>query len=281
MNGYVVVLRTHRLDDPEFVNLYERLRTDCGEHRTYVMMDNTKGGWEASRGPLCAIDLPASLTLDNTFLVTDADCVAVNSIHDQGYRGGNTVVSWMFWHPETAFVLCHDWLRAKEKEGSCPSFEYVWFVEYDVRCAGSFHDALTICNEIKSDFMACGTSEGGDRLRFASEDPSWCWFPRLDGEIAKRVQHMDRVGSFFPMVRISTPMSEALKSEFGKSTGFSEVYTSTLAAVTPGLTAKAMPATVLGSFRYSPTITREKWTQIESLRKNPTVEPPLLYHPIK
>ena len=79
------------------------------------------------------------------------------------------------------------------------------------------------------------------------------------------------------MVRLSTPMSDAIKSEFGKSTGFCEVYVPTLASVVPGLVAKAMPAHVLGRFRYSPNISREEWGQIEKSHEGPS----LLYHPVK
>lgn len=270
MSNFVVVLRTHRLDDPEIIKLYEKIRAECGLFRTYVILDITNK----------RSTIPKSINSDDVFLVSDGDCIAANSMHDKGYSG-NSSVSWMFWHPETSFVLCHDWLRSKEKAGTCPSFDYVWFVEYDVRCGGSFQDTLSVCNQIEADFMACGTSEGGDRLRLAKEDPGWCWFPRLDGEIAKRVTHHDRVGAFFPMVRISTPMSEVIKREFGKSTGFCEVYIPTLASVTPGLVAKAMPAQVLGKFRYSPNISREEWKQIELSHRNAPDRPSLLYHPIK
>jgi hypothetical protein len=272
----VIVLRTHRVDDPAIVDLFYKLREDCGVHRVYVMFDDTKGAWNESDDSKS----PEHMSKDtNVFLVTDGDCTRANSMHDRGFRC-HSEVSWMFWHPETSFVLCHDWLRSKEAEGTCPPFDYVWFLEYDVRCTGRFSEAFAVCDEIDADFMACGKNDvKADHLRLAKEEPGWCWFPRLDGEIVARVPLVERVGAFFPMVRFSTSMAEAVRNEFGKSTGFCEVYVPTLAAFAPGIVSAAIPPSVLGKFQYSPIISREEWDDIS--KSHGGNQPAQFYHPIK
>ena len=269
MKSSVIVLRTHKVNDPAILDLFDKLRDACGVNRVYMMFDNTKGAWTSSD----------SNKDTNVFLVTDDECTRANSMHNQGFRC-HSKVSWMFWHPETSFVLCHDWLRSKEADGTCPPFDYVWFVEYDVRCTGRFSEAFAVCDEIDADFMACGKDDARvDHFRLAKEEPRWCWFPKLDGEIATRAQHADRVGAFFPMVRFSTPMAETVRKEFGKSTGFCEVYVPTLAAFTPGIVSAAMPPSVLGKFQYAPTISREEWENISKSHTPCLVSQ--FYHPIK
>lgn len=271
----VIVLRTHRFDST-ILELYEKLRTDCGLHRVFVLFDNTQRTWEQSQGTW---EQSQGFTQENVFLVTDAECSSVNSMHDQGFRC-HSDVSWMFWHPETSFVMCHDWLRAKESDGTCPPFDYVWFVEYDVRCTGAFSEAFAVCDSVDADFMASGRAESkADHLRLASEEPHWCWFPRLDGEIATRAPSEQRVGAFFPMVRFTTRMADTVRGEFGKSTGFCEVYVPTLAALSPGIVSAAIPPSVLGKFQYSPAISREEWAEIDG--SHDSLSQAQFYHPVK
>ena len=263
-----VVLRAHRIDDA-MLGLLAKLRLDLGDDRVYVLFDDTRGGWAKGGGD--DVEGLASRTLR----VTDAECLALNSMHDQGY--GHDAASWSFWHPETSFVMMHDWLRLRSEAASV---DRVWFIEYDVRCHGSFADALAVCDAKACDFMACAGGEGqkGDALRTARADPGWCWWCRVDGAIAERVPTEDRVGCFFPMVRISSALVEALRAEFGKSTGFCEVYVPTLCATTPGLVASAIPGAALADFRYSPTIPQATWDAFE--RDGPAPAGSQFYHPI-
>jgi hypothetical protein len=215
------------------------------------VIDDTRGGWsdalEAER------EEAAGGGEDRAFAVSDERCLAMNAMHDRGY-GHTASASWSFWHPETSMVMMHDWL-SNHKSLPENAVDRVWFLEYDVRCSGSFAQALAACDaEVPdADFVACGGGEGQTSLRTFREDPSWCWWPHLSGEIESRVPLSERVGAFFPAVRVSKKLVEALRGEFGKSTGFCEVYVPTLCATTPGLVAAAIPKAALGQYRTNRT----------------------------
>ena len=262
----VCVLRAHVVDE-SMLELFREMRDDLGADRVFVLFDDTRGGW-----PRDAV--PPELA-GCTLVVTDEECIAANTMHDKGY--GHDAASWSFWHPETSFVMMHDWLREK-----MDAVDLVWFVEYDVRCNGSFEHVLARCDAVPADFMACGGGEGQTTLRTGREDPNWCWWPRLDGDIDARVAPADRVGAFFPMVRVSRALVEAIRAQFGRSTGFCEVYVPTLASTTPGLVAAAFPPGSLGQFRYRPMIEPDTWRAFQADTKHRmTPEDARLYHPIK
>lgn len=270
----VCVLRAHRLDGGT-LELLDRLRRDLGRERVFVVFDDTRGAW-TSRDP--SVDLTEGA---DVLVVTDDACERENPMHRKGY--GHDAASWSFWHPETAMVLAHEWL-ARERGVTA---DLVWFVEYDVRCQGSFADVFAECDAIAGDVMACGRSAGDQsRLRLSSEDPGWCWWANgLEGEIAGRVGREALVGCFFPVVRLSRAGAAALRAEFGRSTGFCEVYVSTLIATTPGLVAAPIPVRSLGHFLYSPSITPKDWSEHDAAAAELTAAgtpfPARLFHPVK
>ena len=247
----IVALRTHIMNS-EILKLYEQLCQDLGEERVYILYNNT-------RHPLGSLLPPAAKVM----IFNEDECFAINSMHKSGY--GHNEVSWSFWHPETSAVMFHDFIKDK-------SFDAIWFIEYDVRCHGNFAIPLAECDKIKADFMAKG---GDDRntFRLQSKD-SWCWWAEgLTGEIVHEASIDKRVGAFFPMVRLSKKMIEALRERFGKSTGFCEVYCSTVCVVA-GLVAVPMPESVFEIFRYRPDIKDYNTTP-------PTPPTNRLYHPVK
>lgn len=262
------VLRAHKLDDGT-LEVLERLRADLGRERVFVLFDDTRGGWSRR-------DFHPGLTEGVDLLVlTDDDCERANSMHRRGY--GHDAASWTFWHPEAAMVLMHEWLSERLPADRT---EHVWFVEYDVRCQGSFRDVLARCDQVQADFMACGRDNGDQtRLRLATEDPGWCWWHNgLEGEI-RQLPQSTWVGCFFPVVRLSRAAVAALRASFGRSTGFCEVYVSTLVATTPGLIAAPIPSDALGIFRYLPAISCDEWERIAATDAG--TGQARLFHPVK
>ena len=290
----ICVLRTHVIDH-ETLDLLSELRREMGRDRVFVLFDNTNRRWpveslEIDLNPKWyshethreALDSGESrethreARVYNTLIFDDADCISLNSMHNKGY-GGKGKASWSFWHPETSYVMMYDFIIESSKENiesRNENFEYVWFIEYDVRCSGSFKKAFKLCDDVKGDFMACGGSEGQCRVRRASEDPSWCWWQYVEGGISS-VEMKDRVGVFFPMTRLSRAMFEALRGEFGRSTGFCEVYFPTL-CLHSGLLLTALPSQVIGKFRYRPTIDHDEWSKILSISSDHR-----FFHPVK
>ena len=128
-------------------------------------------------------------------------------------------------------------------------------------------------------FMACGGSDGEIDLRYPDTDPSWCWWETIHGHLAQ-TRKEDRVGTFFPMTRLSHAMVDALRLEFGRSTGFCEVYFSTLCANTPGLVIAPIPGRLLGRFVYRPVMEEEQWNRLR-LSDQASNGEPRFYHPVK
>jgi hypothetical protein len=150
-------------------------------------------------------------------------------------------------------------------------FEYIWFIEYDVYCKGSFAKALKpYNNDYDCDLLAKG---GDDRysIRTVCTHPTWCWWRDLFGEISK-TPYVDRRGSFLPVMRVSRKLIQVLTDNLGKSTGYCEVYIPTI-CVTSGLTYNIMRSSVFGVFRYRPTMTLVEAKLIAEQDK--------LYHPVK
>lgn len=234
----VYTLRTHEINDSVKL-LYEKLVDDVGQDNVFVLYDATN----------FKLPLDCPISSDKIYVVDDSLCLKNNSYHDKGHRSGSASMS--FWHPETSFVLMGYWLSLVKKI----EYDYVWFIEYDVYCNGSFARALQKCDKVSADFMARGRDNGPENFRVGSVDP-WCWWGELHGEIAK-VPQSNRVGCFLPLVRCSKKMLETMRHQFNKSTGFCEVYMTTL-AVKENLVAKPVPLEALGIFRYRPTITDEE-----------------------
>ena len=252
----VYVLRAHILSDTLF-ELFNKLQHELGEDNVFILYDETRTAWDTSKAPSSVIVNNDSNAI--VLIINDVLCLELNSMHDVGY-GGTQNVSWSFWHPETAISIMHAWLRQKNQE-----FKYIWFIEYDVECNGDFAIPLKECDAINADLMAKGQNDGFD-IRDSAVDPGWCWWCRLDGEIAATPDNA-RHGIFFPMVRVSDAMVDVIRNNFGKSTGFCEVYSK--------LICEAMPADVFGCFVYRPTITRYEMEHMSAHPNN------LLYHPVR
>lgn len=234
----VVALRTHKMNSA-IAQLYEQLKDDLGRDRVFMVYD-------ATHEPL-----ESTLKDNHIMIFDDKECKKMNSMHKKS-----------FLHPETSAVMFHDFLLDKSVD-----FDSFWFIEYDVRCHGSFAIPLAVCDDIQADFMAKG---GDDRNEFRKGGIDyWTWWEHLEGDISS-VPLEKRLGSFFPMVRFSKRFIEVLRSQFGKSTGFCELYCPTLCATHSDLILAPMPASVFGVFVHRPPI------YLESIPCNN-----LLYHPIK
>ena len=282
-----VFLRAHSADDGTLRAL-ARLRRDLGRDRVFVLYDATKEQWRPERWPdgtvarawrdVAACGPGATLPRADALVFSDADCLAMNPMHDRGY-GHVDVVSWSFWHAETCVVMCKDFL-----DTMAVPLERFWLIEYDVRCHGSMKEALARCDSAgaecaTADFLANGGGEEGRHaLREHAQDPGWCWFPHIVGRLAEAAPLERRLGAFFPMVRVSRALVRAAAQEFGRSTGFCEVYLPTLCRAA-GLHAAAMPAELFGVFRYRPEIPEQEFERLEAAAAAPPTG--LLYHPVK
>jgi hypothetical protein len=276
MRTSVYVLRTHKWD-ADIRRLHEQLVRDLGRAAVYVLYDTTHGAWDQAAAPegvtatrlegvtATRLEGREAAPLATALLVDDAECVRVNPMHNKGF--GHTA-AWTFWHPETSAVLMHDFLDARGV-----AFDRIWFVEYDVRCHGDFAVPLSACDRIEADFMAKGRDKGTE-LRVGGRD-SWCWWDSITGDLSA-LPLQRRLGVFFPATRFSRAMIEALRGQFGRSTGFCEVYVPTV-CLFERLRLETIPAHVLATFVYQPNMSCADYNRFAE--SSPPTD--LLHHPVK
>jgi hypothetical protein len=112
-----------------------------------------------------------------------------------------------------------------------------WMIESDVGCDGDIATCLRSVRDRTSDFMAT-------KVRTRAQDPGWCWWGALAGEIAAMPME-ERLGCFFPVTRYSRAMLDLLWEHRDASSGFCEVYVPSLAA-RHGLVVAGLPEHVIG-----------------------------------
>lgn len=274
----VYVVRTHVLD-ASVCALFAQLRRDLGEADVYMLYDDTLVPWDPAVLGVAAVRLQACREVAlgaRALLLNDVELHGMNpmqgaALHTPpgcGPPDGQTP-STSFWRPETCIALMHGWLRDVQRL----RFRYVWVIEYDVFCHGSFREALRGCDAIEGDLMAKGAAESvALRCGALDRERRWPWWDNLVGEMA--ATPMDRQhGVFFPMVRLSHAMVDAVRANFGRSTGFCEVYLPTL-CVESGLVLTAMPAEAFGVFRHRPVMS------VEDVEGSGAPDD-RLYHPVK
>jgi hypothetical protein len=153
---------------------------------------------------------------------------------------------------------------SKEKQ-----YDYIWFIEYDVWCNGSFAKALEYTKDIHCDLL----TKGGDTLYEIRRQPKhhWCWWNDLFGELSD-LPMSQRVGGFLPVMRVSTALLDLLHKNLGVSTGFCEIYIPTL-CVANGLSYKTLHPNIFGIFQYRPILFLQ---DVVKYKQNHT-----LWHPVK
>lgn len=236
----VVVLRTH-FWDAHVQRLFNKLTADLGADRVYCIFDATHAS-PATLSMLGSVAWSRSLDLSQSparvVTMTEADCGSINAMHFVGKPGevGSK------YRGETHNVAMYRALRSR------PDWDYMWVMEYDVHCQGSFAKPLQACDSIHADFMAKGCDTGFE-VRTGRNDPGWCWWPDRYGPDLSRVPVADLHGCFYPLTRYSRAFLDVLDADLGRNSGFCEVYIPTL-CVLSSLTYRPMPAEVFGTFRF-------------------------------
>lgn len=244
----IYVLRTHFINQ-SVMRLYHQLKNDFGCDNVVVLLDITKI-------PDLTI-VPNEITHLITITTEEASLIDP-LLHKFNLPG-------MAYRAEA--VLTH--LYDKITKHIC-TFQYMWLIEYDFYCRGSFAKALAPCDNIDCDFIAKGRDDDFE-VRKWWKCPQWCWWNDLFGEL-ESLPHMLRKGCLFAITRYSPRLLETVKANLGRSTGFCEVYIPCL-CVANGLSYKALPFESIGDVRYRPTFSKEELEE--------TAKPDKLYHPIK
>jgi hypothetical protein len=241
----VYVLRVHFINE-NVMSLYKQYQRDFGVTNSFMLLDTTNIEYVPSG-------------IHNLITIDKEQAEAIDPLINS-YNLGT-----MYYRAEAPSIRAADGVAAL-----FGNFDYLWIIEYDLYCHGSFAEALKPCHHIEADLLAKGRDDSIEKRRFYL-DPHWVWWGDLWGELAK-MPLMARTGCFFPIVRMSQRFIETLRENLGRSTGFSEVYFSNL-CVAYGLKYKTIPWICIGDVRFQPDYT------LEELQK--TALPNRLYHPVK
>jgi hypothetical protein len=222
----VYVYRCHVWDD--FTReQFRRLQADCGEEDVFVLYDDTRNRFpetaEPGVRPARCSDRPAPGT--NVVLVNYRECAQINDLHRDNKEQVESQV-----------------IRFRR---ACPvPFDRMWLLEHDVVCDGDWKATLARCDDTEEDFLATCVEE-------FEENRFWGLWYKLYGTIPRKPRLATRAKSFFPVVRLSSQMIEALEQNLNRYSGMCEVYFPTLAKHA-GLKYGNVPKEMLGSlFVYS------------------------------
>jgi hypothetical protein len=243
MHPSVYVLRTHFMND-SVREMYNQLIKEFGKDVVFIIFDTTKQ--------------PAPVDVHHLLTIDEDLATKMNPLHAEFNLPG-----FAFRAESVIAKAYHDIMATGIK------FKHIWVIEYDVYCT-NFKTALATCDDIECDFLAKG---GDDRfeVRTYHQSPGWCWWNDVFGEI--RGMPLDkRQGCFFPIVRCSHAMMQAVINNLGKSTGFCEIYFPCL-CIASNLTYVAIPRDAFGAFHFRPSI------QYFDLIQHAV--PGKLYHPLK
>jgi len=213
-----VCLRTH-FWDARVEATFVKMQQDLGDDSVYAVVDATRiqdlGSLCRSHPLLVQLGVPYSPGLrlqkkkdvnpthgpgPRIVLITENDCAALNPMHLYGkvpevgskYRGETHVVAMA-----RALGMCgprnEEDKEDNEDKEDLP--EYLYLIEYDVLCNGSWRVVLDACDSIASDYMAKG-SDTSPKIRTGAEDPYWCWWHDRYGPDMQSLSVSDLHGCF-------------------------------------------------------------------------------------
>lgn len=197
--------------------------------------------------------------------VSEADCIALNSLHNVGREQGS------LFKIEGHMVAISKFLSANTH--IFDPMEYMWFIEYDVHCHGSFKTIFDKVANSKADLLMKG-SDDTNEIRTVINEPYWVWWENgLQGEIAA-IHPVHRRGGFLPIMRVSNRFVKCIEHNLGTSSGFFEIYLPTLCYLNK-LSLEALPEDIFGMFT---------WRQVHM--SVPAIEyyfepTNILFHPVK
>lgn len=132
----IYVLRTHLWNDSIDV-LYRQLQEDLGIKHVWILVDITHG-------------IPVGLPKDTHRIIrsTETQLKEYNPLHVSSYYSA-----------ETAFLWFDEWVSDE--------YDFVWFIEYDVRCPSNWKLTLdkSVCHKPLADLAAVNPSMSDDDIR--------------------------------------------------------------------------------------------------------------------
>lgn len=142
-------------------------------------------------------------------------------------------------------------------------FRFLWTIEADIRCNGNWHACLQRTDALPDDFVCRLPSKN------AWNSTDW-WWNSFAGDLAG-LPLKERWGCWMQIRRFSRRALDLLEAQVGRSSGFMEVYYSTL-YMSKGFSVGAVDEEDVGLFSFDAR---------GVLAGYPTFQDDKLYHPIK
>lgn len=242
------VLRTHVWNSP-IQRMYEQMQADLGHQRVWILCDVTHG---------IPDELPQTSRLVKT---TEDECRAVNPLHHTSY-----------YNAETVFLLFDEWVS--------DDYDYVWFIEYDVRCIGNWRSALT---------AAVSSAPLADWVAKSCFDPRPP--PRDNADFTDSVDNLTGAQlteirqSLFSTVRCSRRLLQFFRNKyFGRLTAYCELLLPTV-AYHHGFVITTLDESVAGAHFWAyPAITESDYFSLKDKWERDHQDPhrhSILVHPVR
>lgn len=248
----VYIIRTH-IYDSTVASTHIKLLNDFGYDHVYVLFDDTK-----AKCPLQHRRWNDTTETGHVICINESECFKLNKYHKTEPKSRSGRV-------EAHVAAC---VYAIGQD----TFDYMWLIEFDVVCNGSWKSALQVYNDTSDADFLCKSSDNQyvEEIITPMRYPDFYLWDYLNGPIAN-VPEIYKRACFFPIVRISNEFTKTIIKNLSINSGFCEVYFPTLALVN-GMKLEPMKLTTFGVFRYRPVI---------KIGEIPTEEDDRLYHPVK
>lgn len=256
----IYLLKTHVIT-PFVVNEFVKLKQAFGPGNVFITMDvSARHAWDASHAELLGVAPENVVRVGTRFpgggagvlLIDEATMKLENPLHK-----ANKLTY------ETAWVLLHRALHLHE------SYDFMWSIENDVYCNGSWRTAVDRCSHMHEDFLAHNINKPGEGQFW----PNWAW-DRLYGDW--NVGRGDRVRAFCAVCRLSARFVRELEARLGRTSGFVELYPSTLCNHVQGFSMGQMPHEMIGLMHWA--CKSREWLDAQ-LRSDDSRD--RLFHPVK
>ncbi|PRW56832.1 glycosyl transferase family 2 [Chlorella sorokiniana] len=229
---------------------YQQMQRDLGADRVFLTFDDTHGPWP--HGNATRMTSPRTPDSPHVLLFNQSEAEAVTA----------GVTEHMQYFEQPSLVLFYRHI------GDSISYQHVWRLENDVRCNGNYSQCLAPSAALAHDLLC-----SWEPMHITAGANVWR-FSQLGGALAD-VPMCERHGCFVPVMRISQRALGLGSQAMGLSSGYMEVFWSTLLAQA-GMTMAVLPAESIGWLEYFVNYAvQSKQHSVPSTPDN------RLYHPIK
>lgn len=257
MNVYVIL--THTFNSFVKRNIQHMIE-DLGFQNIILCYDNTNGSFDIHDAPnfqwkvheLKPGDPLPELHSGGSILLFHHDvCMHYNPLHSKCRDNYDTFIG-----------VLHHVLKF--------DYQYLWFIENDVACHGSWKRTLDQCSAMNQDFLA--TRIGSYEDSFV--DKTWPGWHALHHY--QTVPLHRRWKAFVPISRYSKPFVKTLSDGLGVTSGWIEVYLATLCRER-NYTLADFPHSMISDHWTWFGISSDQWRDI----RQSTKPADKLYHPVK